>query len=185
MRYVIILCTVFVLALCAESMAADELGVDQVIKAIKEDIRLAQGTETGRPRLQIDRIELELGIVSESAGELGIKISVGGVGGGVEASGSKETGQTIKLVLLPVGDIAIGTAKDHGFAAAIASVKNALRNAINDPPPLKLDSFVFETEFVIQKAVGGGINFLIVDLGSLKSKNTTTHRMKIHLSLAG
>lgn len=165
---------------------AGDFTVDNVIRAIKEDIRLAQGNDTGKPKLKIDRVELELGLTSELSGEAGIKLMVaGGLGVNVGASGSKGTSQTIKLVLTPVGDLLIGTAEDHGLTAAILSVKNALRNAYNEPPKFNLNDFVFETEFAIKKSAGGGISFWIVDLAGLKQEQISTHRVKIHLSLAG
>ncbi|CAE6694420.1 hypothetical protein NSPZN2_10384 [Nitrospira defluvii] len=101
------------------------------------------------------------------------------------AGAAQVNGQTIKLTLTPIGDLEIGAKKDHGLAAAIGSVKNALRNAINDPPPLKLDGFVYETEFGIEKTAQGGISFFIIDIAGGKYKQSTIHRLKIHLSLAG
>ena len=179
-----------VLGLCTHahvsSSATNDVGVDEVIKALKEDIRLAQGAETGEPRLQIDRVELELTTVTEISGEAGVKLLVPvGIGLDVGGAASKTNSQVIKLTLIPEGDIIVGAEKDHGLSAAIFHVKNALRNALNDPPPLKLKDFVFEMEFAVQKSAGGGISFLILNIAGAKQKKTSTHQMRIYLSLAG
>jgi hypothetical protein len=166
--------------------AANDIAIDEVIKALKEDIRLAQGAESGEPRLQIDRVELELTVRTETSGEAGIKMSIpAGVGANIGGAISKEGSQTIRLVLVPEGDVLVGTEKDHGLSRAISTVKNALRNATNDPPPLKLKDFVFEVEFAVQKSAGGGISFLIIDIAGAKQKKATTHHIRIFMSLAG
>jgi hypothetical protein len=165
--------------------ASDAFEVDEVLKAIKREVVAAQATDTGKPRLRIDRVELELAVVSEKGAKGGIKIKVANLGVGAGGGVSKSETNTLKLRLIPsAGPIEIMTTSELGLVTAINSVKEALRNAINEPPPLKLETFVFEAEIAIQKSLDGKLSFLFIDLLGAEAKNLSKHKIKIFLSLA-
>jgi hypothetical protein len=182
---------VFTIAVClalsettTTQAAVDDFDVVEVIKAIKSEIQTAQATETGRPRLKIDRVELELAVVTEQEATGGIKVKVVRFGAEVAGGISKGTTHRLNLVLASVGPYDIERGSDLGLVNAIQSVKAALRAALNEPPRFKLDTFTFELEAAIERKAGGGLSFLVVDLPSLKSKNVATHKIKLYISLA-
>jgi hypothetical protein len=165
-------------------VSVDEFDVDEVIKAIKSEIQTAQATETGLPRLKIDRVELELAVTTEQEITGGIKVKVVRFGAEVNKGATKGTTHTLNLVLSSLGPYVIERGSNFGLVPAIQSVKVALRNALNEPPRFKLETFTFELETAIERKAGGGLTFLVVDLPNLKSKNLATHKIKLHISLA-
>ena len=179
--------TVVYLAVCSVPIAdavSGEFDVDEIVTAIKQEIQTARATETGLPRLKIDRVDIELAVVMEREITGGLKIKVAGFGAGITAGRSKGEAHTLKLVLSPTWSAEIAKASDLGLVKAIQSVKTALRNAYNKPPPFKLETFTFEIEFAVEKKAGVGFSFLIIDLPGAKTKNLATHKVKIYMSLA-
>ncbi|MCH7889234.1 MAG: hypothetical protein IIA00_08145 [Proteobacteria bacterium] len=163
---------------------SQDFDLEDVIAAIKDEIRTAQATESGEPRLKIDRVEVELTIVAEQAGEAGVNIKVPIAGGQLGVGGKRRTTHKIKLVLIPSTVSLVGSGSKFGLVSAIQRVKESLRRAIHKPPALKLENFVFEVEFMVQRSAKGGISFLIFEVSDLKSENLVTHKLRIYMSLA-
>lgn len=164
---------------------SDAFEVDEVLRAIKQEVNTAQATDRGEPRLRIDRVELELAVASEKEASGGIKIKVATAGVDVGGGVSESATSTIKLSMIPSSaPIDIGTTSQFGLVTAINSVKAALRNSINIPPPLTLEKFVYEAEIAIVKTANGKLSFLFIDLAGVKAKNLAKHKIKIFLSPA-
>jgi hypothetical protein len=157
--------------------------IDKVITAIKQEIQSARKI-TGRPRLKIDSVELELSIITEHEAEGGVKVKVADIGAKIIGGIDKRTIQKLKLSFTPSGSVDISKTSNLGLVGAISEVKAALQKARKSNPKFELKKFTFEIEFYIKTKSGGEISFWIIDLLDVKAKNIVTHKMKIHMSLA-
>jgi hypothetical protein len=170
------------LVFAAVSIAdATEFGIEEVLNAIKQEIQTARQQDTGSPTLKIDKVEVELSVVTKKDAGGGIKVVVLGFTLGAESAAETTNSQKIQIALIPEGLTPVASTPELGLVAAIREVKSALRNTLNTPPPFKLDKLTFEIEFAVEKKADGKINFVIVDLTGARNVKAT-HKVKIEMS---
>jgi hypothetical protein len=179
----IVMSLIFVsLVFAAVSIAdATEFGIEEVLNAIKQEIQTARQQDTGSPTLKIDKVEVELSVVTKKDAGGGIKVVVLGFTLGAESAAETTNSQKIQIALIPEGLTPVASTPELGLVAAIREVKSALRNTLNTPPPFKLDKLTFEIEFAVEKKADGKINFVIVDLTGARNVKAT-HKVKIEMS---
>ena len=122
----------------SQSESSEDIDIPEVVEAVKNEIQLARGRDTGLPKLQIDRVELELKVSVVRQAGLGLSVKVASLNGAI----SQETTHRLTLTIVPVGQIPVATDKDLGLVPAIQRTKEAIRTSINTPPPFRMDTFI-------------------------------------------
>jgi hypothetical protein len=160
--------------------------LNEVVQKVKDEIKYAIASDNDSLKIQIDGWDLELSVVTKRDVKGGLSILVAGVELGGSAGLQKEDTQTIKISLVPDhGKVVVDSKPEFlHLANAIKTVKEAIRTAQREPPSFTLDKFDLETEFAVEKEIGGKIKFLILELGQAGFKRFATHKIKIHMSIA-
>lgn len=182
--HIMLVCLISLAGLEQTQAQSQGFNVEDVIAAIKDEIRTAQATETGEPRLKIDRVEVELTIVAAKSGSGGLKFEIPVVGAKLQAEATRRATHVLKLILSPSNISEVRSPSNFGLVSALRQVKQALRNAIHKPPALRLENFVFEIEFLVTKKAGIGLQFLIFEIPNLDIEHSYSHKLKIFMSLA-
>lgn len=182
--HIMLVCLISLAGLEQTHAQSQGFSVEEVIAAIKDEIRTAQATETGEPRLKIDRVEVELTIVTATSGSGGLNFEIPLVGAKLQVGATRRATHVLRLTLLPTSVSEIRSPSNFGLVSALRQVKQALRNAINKPPRLRLDNFVFEIEFVAVKKANTGLQFVILEIFSVGIERSYSHKLKVFMSLA-
>jgi hypothetical protein len=141
-----------------------EFEIDEIITAIKNEIKTANISELGSPNFKIETIA---GYSNEADNEVLASKSYHSLSFSFQPTGASGFSQEISL----------------GLVEPIKKVKAALRKAYNTPPSFQMEGFTFKLEFAIGKSMDGGIRFKVIELEDLKAHNITTHYITIHMKI--
>ena len=163
---------------------SDEIDVDTIITIIKQEIQTASAMESGSPRIQINRVEIGLSVITEQRQGENLKLKVPIYTGGLKKEIPGSRTQRLNLVIIPTGnEIAMSPESSTGFAEVIQKFKEALRKAYHNPPAFNFESFSYSIEFVVASDREGNIIFIINDLVDIKAAYLPVHRVKVYLSI--
>lgn len=168
------------------TIASDgEQGIENILQQVKSAIVAAQQEKTGEPRLTIEKVIIDLAVsTSKNAeGEISLKIPVVDIGVGGSAAFEKKNTSRLKMEFVPGTDTYVSKSGDLGLAKAIKSLKRAIQATINKPPPLALNTFTYETSFVIVKKGGSDLQLWVIDASPLQVQNTAVNMVKIQMSV--
>ncbi len=137
-----------------------EFEIDEVITAIKQEIKTANISELGSPKFKIETVDVALTVVSEETekGALSVKI----IGYGSEVDKGELTSKSyhnLSFSFHPTGASGFSPELSLGLVEPIKKVKSSLRKAYNAPPSFQMDGFTFKIEFAIKKKYGWGNPF--------------------------
>jgi hypothetical protein len=152
-----------------------EFEIDEIITAIKNEIKTANISELGSPNFKIETVDVSLTVVSTETekGALAVKI----------AGYSNEAYHSLSFSFQPTGASGFSQEISLGLVEPIKKVKASLRKAYNTPPSFQMEGFTFKLEFAIGKSMDGGIRFKVIELEDLKAQNITTHYITIHMKI--
>lgn len=161
-----------------------EFEIDEIITAIKNEIKTANLAELGSPNFKIENVDVVLTVVSTETekGELGVKI----VGYDNDADNEVLTSKSyhkLSFSFQPLGVSGFSPEISLGLVEPIKKLKASLRKAYNTPPTFKMERFTFKLEFAIEKNTDGGIRFTVIELNDLKARNVTTHYITVHMKI--
>jgi len=161
-----------------------EFEIDEIITAIKNEIKTANISELGNPKFTIETVDVELTVVSTETekGALAVKI----VGFSNEVDNGVSTSQSyhnLSFSFQPTGASGFSPEISLGLVEPIKRVKSSLRKAYNTPPSFRMKGFTFKLEFAIEQSIDGGIRFRILELDDLKAQNIATHHITIHMKI--
>lgn len=167
--------------------SASELPLSDLIRTIKTELYRAQQEATGDPRLNLDRVELELSITSTTELEGGMVLSVPVLeltGGRLKYSENRAASQRLFLVFEPEGDLQVSPPSGSlGLADRLIQVKEAIQETINLPPPMKMTNFRYGFDFAVVQTSGGGIDLYVFEAGAADIKKRF-NRIEFFLSEA-
>jgi hypothetical protein len=161
-----------------------EFEIDEIITAIKNEIKTANISELGSPNFKIETVDVSLSVVSTETekGALAVKI----VGYGSEVDNDMLTYKSyhnLSFSFQPTGASGFSPEISLGLVEPITKVKSSFRKAYNTPPSFQMEGFTFKLEFAIEKGMDGGIRFKVIALEDLKALNVTTHYITIHMKI--
>ena len=161
-----------------------EFEIDEIITAIKNEIKTANLAELGSPNFKIDNVDVALTVVSTETdkGVLVVKI----FGYDNEADNEVLTSKSyhkLSFSFQPTGASGFSPEISLGLVEPIKKVKASLRKAYNTPPNFEMEGFTFTLEFAIEKNTDGGIRFAVIELNDLKARNVTTHYITVHMKI--
>jgi hypothetical protein len=161
-----------------------EFEIDEVITAIKQEIKTANISELGSPKFKIETVEVALTVVSEETekGALAVKI----IGYGSEVNDQELTSKSyhsLNFSFRPTAASGFSPELSLGLVEPIKKVKSSLRKAYNTPPSFQMDGFTFKIEFAIKQSMDGGVRFRILELADLKTQNVATHHITIYMKI--
>ena len=161
-----------------------EFEIDEIITAIKNEIKTANLSELGSPNFIIEKVNVSLTVVSTET-EKGLSaVKIVGysdeVGNGNLAT---ESFHNLSFSFQPSGASGFSQEISLGLVDPIKRVKASLRKAYNTPPSFKMEGFTFKLEFAIGKNMDGGIRFRVIQLEDLKAQNIKTHYITIHMKI--
>ena len=154
---------------------AAEFEIDEIITAIKNEIKTANISELGNPIFRIESVDVSLTVVSSvtAKGALAVKI----LGYDNETSNeilSSNSVHTLRFNFKPVGASSYSPEISIGLVEPIMKIKDSLRKAYNSPPDYQMGGFTFRLEFAIEKSMDSGIRFTVIELNDLKARNNRT-----------
>jgi len=174
------------LPLPALPVRGDDRSISAIISQIEKEIDAAQSADTGYPPLVIDKVDLELNVVTTKKVGAEVTVSVPlleTAGAKVSGSVQQSDSQTIILAFVPAIDVQISSDQTLGLAEAIKSVKKQLQTTMGDGSLLVLKSFLFKASFLVVAEGRAGFRFLILsdsELGAYrKISNTITVSMRV------
>ena len=161
-----------------------EFEIDEIITAIKNEIKTANIAEFGSPNFKIETVNVSLTVVSTETekGSLAVKI----VGYADEARNetlASKSHHNLSFSFQPTGTSGFSQEISLGLVEPIKKVKSSLRKAYNSPPSFQMEAFTFKLEFAIEKSMDGGIRFKVIELEDLKAQNVTTHYITINMKI--
>ena len=161
-----------------------EFEIDEIITAIKNEIKTANISELGSPNFIIETVNVALTLVSTvtEKGALAIKI----VGYDKEANNEELTSKSFHILnfsFKPSTESGYSPEISIGLVEPIKKVKASLRKAYNSPPTYRMEGFTFKIEFAIEKDMDRGIRFTVFELNELKAININTHYITIHMKI--
>ena len=161
-----------------------EFEIDEIITAIKNEIKTANISELGNPKFTIETVDVALTVVSTETekGALAVKILAFGneVDNGVSPSKSYHN---LSFSFQPTGASGFSPEISLGLVEPIKRVKSSLRKAYNAPPNFQMDDFTFKLEFAIEQNIDRGIRFRILEQKDLKAQDIATHHITIHMKI--
>jgi hypothetical protein len=171
-------------ALAADPAAQTQqlFGVSDIITAIKSEIKRAQASETGSPRLSVDLVELQLNTVAVKTADGKITVGVPTIGFEIGGSGSSTIAQQLHVSLTSQEPAEIGASQSLGLVEVITELKNALRSTMNEPPRFDFQQLRYQVEFEVEKQIGGRVSF-VVDVSGATSQ-VLKHQITFFLSRA-
>ena len=161
-----------------------EFEIDEIITAIKNEIKTANISELGSPNFKIETVDVSLTVVSTETekGALAVKIAGYSNEADNEVLASKSY-HSLSFSFQPTGASGFSQEISLGLVEPIKKVKASLRKAYNTPPSFQMEGFTFKLEFAIGKSMDGGIRFKVIELEDLKAQNITTHYTTIHMKI--
>jgi hypothetical protein len=163
---------------------SSEFEIDEIISAIKNEIKTANLFELGSPNFKIENVDVALTVVSTKTekGALAVKI----IGYDNEADNEVLTSKSyhkLSFSFQPTGASGFSPEMSLGLVEPIKKVKASLRKAYNTPPYFQMEGFTFKLEFAIEKDTDGRISFTVIELNGLKARNVTTHTITVYLKI--
>jgi hypothetical protein len=163
---------------------SSEFEIDEIITAIKNEIKTANLSELGSPNFKIESVDVALTVISteNEKGALAVRI----VGYDNEADNellSSKSSHKLSFTFQPTGASGFSPETSIGIVEPIKKVKASLKRAYNSPPTFQMQGFTFKLEFAIEKEVDGGFRFTVIELNDLKAQNITTHHITIHMKI--
>ena len=180
----------FILPLLAINLTAirpaycSEFEIDEIITAIKNEIKTASISELGNPKFTIETVDVALTVVSIESEKGALAVKIAGfsneVGLGVSNSQSYHN---LNFSFQPTGASSFSPEISLGLVEPIKRVKSSLRKAYNTPPSFQMEGFTCKLEFAIEQNIDGRIRFRILELDDLKAQNIPTHHVTIHMKI--
>jgi hypothetical protein len=166
------------------SVHSSEFEIDEIITAIKNEIKTANISDLGSPKFIIETVDVALTVASTETekGTLAVKI----LGSGNEIDNSVSTSKSfhkLSFSFQPTGASGFSPEPSLGLVEPIKRVKSSLRKAYNTPPSFQMKGFTFKIEFAIEQNMDEGIRFRILELQDLKAQNIATHHLTIHMKI--
>ena len=163
---------------------ATEFEIDEIITAIKNEIKTANISELGSPNFKIKTVDVALTVVSTETEKGALAVKIVGYGNDVdnEVLISKSY-HNLSFSFQPTGASGFSPEMSLGLVEPIKKVKSSLRKAYNTPPNFQMEGFTFKLEFAIGKNMDGGIRFKVIELDDLKARNIATHYITIHMKI--
>ena len=163
---------------------SSEFEIDEIITAIKNEIKIANIAELGSPKFKIENVYVALTVVSTETekGVLAVKI----VGYDNEADNEVLTAKSyhnLSFSFQPTDTSGFSPEVSLGLVEPIKKVKASLRKAYNSPPYFQMEGFTFKLEFAIEKDTDGRISFTVIELNDLKARNVTTHTITVRIKI--
>ena len=163
---------------------ATEFEIDEIITAIKNEIKTANISELGSPNFKIETVDVALTVVSTETEKGALAVKIVGYGNDFdnEVLISKSY-HNLSFSFQPTGASGFSPEMSLGLVEPIKKVKSSLRKAYNTPPNFQMEGFTFKLEFAIGKSMDGGIRFKVIELEDLKARNIATHYITIHMKI--
>lgn len=163
---------------------ATEFEIDEIITAIKNEIKTANISELGSPNFKIETVDVALTVVSTETEKGALAVKIVGYGNDFdnEVLISKSY-HNLSFSFQPTGASGFSPEMSLGLVEPIKKVKSSLRKAYNTPPNFQMEGFTFKLEFAIGKSMDGGIRFKVIELDDLKARNIATHYITIHMKI--
>jgi hypothetical protein len=163
---------------------ATEFEIDEIITAIKNEIKTANISELGSPNFKIKTVDVALTVVSTETEKGALAVKIVGYGNDFdnEVLISKSF-HNLSFSFQPTGASGFSPEMSLGLVEPIKKVKSSLRKAYNTPPNFQMEGFTFKLEFAIGKSMDGGIRFKVIELEDLKARNIATHYITIHMKI--
>jgi hypothetical protein len=163
---------------------ATEFEIDEIITAIKNEIKTANISELGSPNFKIETVDVALTVVSTETEKGALAVKIVGYGNDFdnEVLISKSY-HNLSFSFQPTGASGFSPEMSLGLVEPIKKVKSSLRKAYNTPPNFQMEGFTFKLEFAIGKNMDGGIRFKVIELDDLKARNIATHYITIHMKI--
>ena len=170
--------------LCIGAAHSSEFEIEEIITAIKNEIKTANISELGSPNFKIETVDVSLTVVSTETEKGALAVKIFGYGDEVrnETLASKSF-HNLSFSFQPTGASGYSQEISLGLVEPIKKVKTSLRRAYNSPPSFQMEGFTFKLEFAIEKSMEGGIRFKVIALDDLKALNVTTHYITIHMKI--
>ena len=161
-----------------------EFEIDEIITAIKNEIKTANISEFGNPYFKIETVDVSLKVVSTETEKGAIAVKIAGYGDEARnESQASSSHHNLSFSFQPTGASGFSQEVSLGLVEPIKKVKSSLRKANNSAPSFQMEGFTFKMEFAIEKSMDGGIRFKVIELEDLKAKNVTTHYITIHTKI--
>ena len=163
---------------------SSEFEIDEIITAIKNEIKTANISDLGSPKFMIESVDVTLTVVSTETEKGALAVKIIGMGDEIDngVTGSKSY-HTLSFSFQPTGASGFSPEISLGLVEPIRKVKSSLRKAYNTPPSFQMKGFTFKLEFAIEQNLDGGIRFRILELDDLKAQNIATHNLTIHMKI--
>ena len=163
---------------------ATEFEIEEIITAIKNEIKTANISELGSPNFKIETVDVALTVVSTETEKGALAVKIVGYDNDFdnEVLISKSY-HNLSFSFQPTGASGFSPEMSLGLVEPIKKVKSSLRKAYNTPPNFKMEGFTFKLEFAIGKNMDGGIRFKVIELDDLKARNIATHYITIHMKI--
>jgi hypothetical protein len=163
---------------------AVEFEIDEIISAIKNEIKTANIAELGSPTFKIETVDVALTVVSKETDKGGLAVKIVGFGEALDNEVLQpKSYHNLSFSFQPTGASGFSPETSLGLVEPIKKVKSSLRKAYNTPPNFKMEKFTFKLEFAIEQNMDGGIHFKVIELEDLKAQNIATHRITLHMSI--
>ena len=159
-----------------------EYEIDEIITAIKNEIKTANISELGSPNFKIETVDVDLTIVSTETEKSALAVKI--VGYDNEADNEIFTSKSyhkLSFSFQPTDASGFSSEISLGLVEPIKKVKAALRKAYNSSPIFQMKKFTFKLEFAILKSSDGEVNFTVIELNDLKARNINTHYINVHM----
>lgn len=164
---------------------ANEFEIDEIISAIKNEIKTADISELGLPRFTIEAVDVALTVFSTETEKGALAVKVGGFNSALDyILAPPKSYQNLSFSFHPSQADDFSPDLSLGLVEPILKVKSSLKKACNTPPSFQMDNFKFKLEFALERNMEGGIRFIILELEDLKAQHIVTHRITVHLKIA-
>lgn len=178
----------FLLPICLSIIGvaqASEFEIDEIITAIKSDIKTADISELGSPRFTIEAVDVALTVFSTETEKGALAVKVVGFNDALDnGAAAAKSYQNLSFSFKPTGASDASPEISLGLVEPIKQIKSSLKQAYNTPPSVQMEGFKFKLEFAIEQNMEGGIHFRTLELEYLKAQNIATHRVTVHLKIA-
>lgn len=163
---------------------SSEFEIDEIITAIKNEIKTANISELGNPKFTIETVDVELTVVSTETEKGALAVKIVGFSNEVDNGvSSSKSYHNLSFSFQPTGASGFSPEISLGLVEPIKRVKSSLRKAYNTPPSFRMEGFILKLEFAIEQSIDGAIRFRILELDDLKAQNIATHHVTIHMKI--
>ena len=163
---------------------SSEFEIDEIITAIKNEIKTANVSDLGSPKFIIETVHVTLTVVSTETEKGALAVKIIGMGNGFDNGvTSSKSYHNLSFSFQPSGASGFSPEISLGLVEPIKRVKSSLRKAYNTPPSFQMKGFTFKLEFAIEQNIDGGIRFRILELDDLKAQNIATHNLTIYMKI--